>query len=233
MTQDKASVPEMFNRISSQYDMANRVLSFGMDLRWRRSLAAHLPAGKNLALLDLATGTGDQIRALFEAGGSISQATGIDLSSGMLEIAKTKFARKPYGNKTVFREADALALPFHDSSFDVCTFAFGIRNVQVPLQALKEMYRVAAPQGRCLILEFSLPENLFRKPYLFYLRHLLPRLGGWISKDREAYRYLNRTIEDFAYGEAFLHWMRESGWSRVSAIPLLFGSVTLYRGDKI
>ncbi len=233
MTQDKASVPEMFNRISPQYDMANRILSFGMDLRWRRSLAAHLPSGGNLALLDLATGTGDQIRALFETGASISKAMGIDLSSGMLEIAKAKFSKKPYGNKTTFQEADALALPFQDGSFDVCTFSFGIRNVQNPIQALKEMLRVAAPEGRCLILEFSLPENLFRKPYLFYLRHLLPRLGGWISKDQEAYRYLNRTIEDFAYGETFLQWMRESGWSRVSAIPLLFGSVTLYRGDKI
>ncbi len=222
----------MFDRISPQYDMANRVLSLGLDMRWRRSLADQLPSRGQLSLLDLATGTGDQIAALFEKGAPIKKAAGIDLSSGMLRIAESKFAKKPYGAKTTFQKADAEKLPFSDNTFDVCTFSFGIRNVDNPLKALSEMYRVTAPRGRCLILEFSLPDNLFRKPYLFYLRHLLPRLGGWISKDKEAYRYLNKTIEQFTYGDAFLSWMKQSGWIQATAIPLLFGSVTLYRGDK-
>lgn len=219
----------MFDRISPGYDRANRILSFGMDMRWRKKLAAYLPQKKDLALLDLATGTGDQIRALFEAGADISRAVGIDLSKGMLEIAKKKFAAKPYGAKTDFLKADALAIPFENNSFDVCTFSFGIRNVADPIQALKEIHRVASS---CLILEFSLPDNLFRAPYLFYLRHLLPHIGGALSKDRAAYRYLNRTIEGFAYGDAFLQWMTESGWKNGRAIPLCFGSVTLYRGDR-
>lgn len=230
MTQD---VPAMFDRISPQYDRANRILSLWMDMRWRKSLFSHLPIKKELTLLDLATGTGDQIRALFEAGAPISHATGIDLSQGMLEIAKLKFAKMAYGSKTTFQAADALDLPFQENSFDVCTFSFGIRNVKDPLAALAQIHRVTAPGGRCLILEFSLPENLFRKPYLFYLRHLLPRIGGFLSKDPEAYRYLNRTIEEFAYGKKFLTWMTQSGWANATAIPLLFGSVTLYRGDKL
>ncbi len=220
----------MFDRISPQYDRANRILSFGMDMRWRKRLASHLPKKEGLALLDLATGTGDQIRALFEAGAPIAKATGIDLSKGMLEIAKKKFAAKPYGPKTDFLEADALALPFEDNAFDVCTFSFGIRNVNDPIQALKEIRRVAS---RCLILEFSLPDNLFRGPYLFYLRHLLPQIGCFLSKAPDAYRYLNRTIEGFAYGDAFLQWMKESGWRKAQAIPLCFGSVTLYRGEAL
>lgn len=232
MIQDKSSVPAMFDRISKHYDLANRVLSFGMDARWRKSLAEQLPSKKSLSLLDIATGTGDQIAMLFDQGAPIEHAVGIDLSSGMLDIARSKFLKKSYNNRTSFEQADAQKLPFAKDTFDLCTFSFGIRNVANPLTALFEMHRVTAPKGRCLILEFSLPDNLFRKPYLFYLRHLLPRIGGWISKDPEAYRYLNQTIEEFTYGDAFLNWMRQCGWVQATAIPLLFGSVTLYRGDK-
>jgi len=227
------SVPEMFDRISPHYDKTNRVLSFGMDLCWRRYLASHLPRIPGIRLLDLATGTGDQIAALFEKKAPIAKATGIDLSDGMLRIAKTKFQKRSYGNKTLFQKADAQKLPFAEGSFDLCTFSFGIRNVNDPHAALSEMYRVTTRGGRCLILEFSLPNNLFRFPYLFYLRHLLPHLGGWISKNKGAYRYLNRTIEAFAYGEAFIRWMRQSGWANATALPLALGSVTLYRGDKL
>lgn len=223
-------VPSMFDRISPQYDRANRILSFGMDMRWRKKLSTHLPQKDGFTLLDLATGTGDQIRALFEMGAPITKATGIDLSKGMLEIAKKKFATKPYGFKTNFLKADALALPFEDKAFDVCTFSFGIRNVSDPIQALKEIRRVASC---CLILEFSLPDNWFRRPYLFYLRHLLPQIGGFLSKAPDAYRYLNQTIEGFAYGDAFVRWMKESGWANARAIPLCFGSVTLYQGDLL
>ncbi len=233
MIHDKTTAAAMFDRICPSYDKVNRILSLGMDMRWRKALALHLPSCEKICLLDLATGTGDQIRALFQAGASISRAVGIDLSSGMLEIAKLKFAKEPFGEKTTFQQADACALPFPDNTFDACTFSFGIRNVTDPLRALSEMHRVIAPKGRCLILEFSLPDNLFRKPYLFYLRHLLPFIGGLLSRDFAAYRYLNRTIEEFAYGKAFLDWMRQSGWTNVRAIPLLFGSVTLYRGDKL
>lgn len=233
MPECQEQVFEMFDRISSRYDLTNRILSFWMDMRWRRFLSHHLPAKKELSLLDLATGTGDQLCALFEKKAPIAKAIGIDLSTKMLEIAQSKLSKKSYGQQIELKRADAQHLPFSNDSFDLCTFSFGIRNVESPLLALSEMHRVTSSRGRCLILEFSLPETSFRLPYLFYLRHLLPKLGGWLTKDANAYKYLNKTIEAFAYGEEFLSWMREAGWTQATAIPLLFGSVTLYRGDKV
>ena len=221
----KTSVSKMFDAISPSYDRVNRIVSLGLDLRWRRSLANHLPHQDPLELLDLATGTGDQIAALLERKVPLRRAVGIDLSLGMLALAKKKFPQID------FLEANAEALPFSDGSFDLCTFSFGIRNVQNPLAALAEMRRVTKPGGRCLILEFSLPKGWFRIPYLFYARHLLPFLGGLLSGNRSAYRYLNKSIEQFAQPETFLSWMRKTGWTRCIAVPFLFGAVTLYRGD--
>lgn len=224
----KPDIPKMFDAISPSYDRVNRILSLGLDLVWRRSLAKQLPSHESLDLLDLATGTGDQIAALFKMNAPIKRAIGIDLSSGMLEIAKKKFCND---SRVLFQQANAEQLPFLEKSFDVCTFSFGIRNVQNPLAALSEIRRVTKPGGRCLILEFSLPKGLFRFPYLFYARHLLPVVGGWLSGNRSAYRYLNESIEQFAQQETFLSWMRQTGWSNPVAIPHLFGAVTLYRGD--
>jgi demethylmenaquinone methyltransferase/2-methoxy-6-polyprenyl-1,4-benzoquinol methylase len=226
------STREMFDRISPQYDLANRVLSFGLDLHWRRSLSLYLPPSQDLHVLDVATGTGDQLRALFEKKAPIKMAIGIDISEGMLKVARQKLEKCSYKDRVTFQQADAEDLPFEDNTFDLSTMSFGIRNMVHPMTSLQEIHRVTKPGGCCLILEFSLPKNLFRRPYLFYLRTLLPRIGGLIARDFAAYRYLNKTIESFACGETFLSWMRQAGWSRPSATPLLFGSVTLYRGEK-
>jgi demethylmenaquinone methyltransferase / 2-methoxy-6-polyprenyl-1,4-benzoquinol methylase len=228
MNRSSKNIPGMFNRIASDYDRANRLLSLGLDMHWRRMLAKHLPQGR-LSLLDLATGTGAQIDALFCKNAPISNAIGIDLSAGMLEIAKKKFMNDP---RASFQLADAQNLPFPSETFDLSTLSFGIRNIEHPLIALSEMLRVTKPNGRCLILEFSLPDRFFKKPYLFYLRHIMPFLGGLVAKDAASYRYLNRTIEGFVSGASFLDWMRQTGWVRTIATPLLFGAVTLYRGDK-
>jgi demethylmenaquinone methyltransferase/2-methoxy-6-polyprenyl-1,4-benzoquinol methylase len=225
-------VSEMFDRISSAYDRTNRFLSLGFDMSWRRTLAKYLPPTDHLKLLDLATGTGDQIAALIQQKAPIVRAIGIDLSQEMLQIAQQKLANRASECEVQFQIADAESLPFHDQSFDVCTFSFGIRNVQHPLTALKEMFRVTQPKGRCLILEFSLPSQPFRFFYLFYLRRIVPLIGKWIAKDSRPYRYLNETIEQFASGEEFMKWMRQTGWMNVSATDLFFGSVTLYVGEK-
>ena len=222
-------VSEMFDRIAPRYDLANRILSLGLDLHWRKMLAKHLPGTGPYSLLDLATGTGDQIAALLGQKAPIAKAIGIDFSEGMLAIARQKFQ----GTSVAFQFADALDLPFAAKQFDLCTFSFGIRNVKDPLKALQEMHRVTTVGGRALILEFSMPKGFFRRPYLLYLRHLLPFFGGLIAKDFAAYRYLNRTIEAFASGKAFLDWMREAGWSNVQQIPLLCGTVSLYKGDRL
>ncbi|MBF8262620.1 MAG: ubiE [Parachlamydiales bacterium] len=221
-------VLDLFNRISQKYDRTNRLISLGLDMRWRRTVARHLPTGRPLSLLDLATGTGDQIAALLNKKAPIKSAIGIDISEEMLQIA-----RKKIPDSTIsFQCCDAEELPFSDHSFDVCTFSFGIRNVKHPLTALTEMFRVAKPNGRCLILEFSVPRGRIKNLYLFYLRRLMPLIGATLSQDMAAYRYLNQTIEAFPSGEAFLQMMRQTGWKNLQATQLLFGCVTLYRGEK-
>jgi demethylmenaquinone methyltransferase/2-methoxy-6-polyprenyl-1,4-benzoquinol methylase len=218
---------KMFDLISPTYDRVNRILSFGMDQRWRKAVASHLPEQKNLKVLDLATGTGDQAIALLKSKASIQSITGIDLSVEMMEIAKKKV-----GKKVEFIRADAEKLPFQDKSFDAATFSFGIRNVPTPINALKSIHRVLKPKGRCLILEFSLPPAPIKGFYLFYLRYILPRLGGFFSGKMEAYRYLNQTIEHFPSGKDFCSLMKNAGFLRVREIPMALGGVTLYIGDK-
>ena len=218
----------MFDQIAPTYDRANRFLSFGLDLHWRRSLAKHVPKIKSLDLLDIATGTGDQIAVLIHKKTSIQSAIGIDLSEKMLSIARNKC----FHPSVRFQKADAEALPFDDQSFDLCTLSFGIRNFERPLTALSEMLRVTKAKGRCLILEFSLPRNRMRLLFQFYLRHPLTYIGGWFAKDRSPYRHLNQTIENFASREEFMGWMDLTGWKNVVSFNLFLGLVTLYRGDK-
>lgn len=223
---------KMFNQISSTYDKVNRILSLGMDQRWRRKVASHLPNRKNLAILDLATGTADQLIALFESPASIKSAVGIDLAKEMLLIGQKKIKQKNYDKKIKLMEADAQKLPFKPSSFDATTFSFGIRNVSSPLTSLKEIHRVLKPNGVSLILEFALPSAPFRWGHLFYLRHILPRLGGFLSKNKSAYRYLNETIESFPQGKEFCALMEEAGFIEVKMEKMGLGSVGLYIGKK-
>jgi len=224
----RQDVWKMFDLISPTYDRVNRILSLGMDKRWRKQVAKHLPCKKNLKILDLATGTGDQILSLLNSKASIGSITGIDLSSEMLAIAKTKLQ-----DRADLILADAEKLTFPDNSFDAATFSFGIRNVPSPLTSLKSIYRVLKPSGKCLILEFSLPPKPIRGFYLFYLRHILPRVGGLLSRKPSAYRYLNQTIEHFPSGKEFGYLMRDAGFSKLTAYPMALGGVTLYVGEKV
>lgn len=222
----------MFDQISPTYDRINRILSLGMDRRWRKKVASQLPDGRDLKVLDLATGTGDQLIALFESGVSIEKGIGIDKAEKMLQIAKRKTSSKPYRNKMEWISADVEKIPFDDGQFDVATFSFGIRNISEPLASLSEILRVLKKGGRCLILEFSLPPQPFRAVYLFYLRYLLPPIGGFLAKAPSAYRYLNETIESFPSGKGFCSILEQAGFSHISSCALAFGAVTLYRGDK-
>lgn len=231
MTHSRENVWKMFDAISASYDRINSILSFGMDLAWRRRAALHLPERKNLDLLDIATGTGDQLIACMENGAHIRSAVGIDLASSMLELALAKIGSKPYKLKVKFQRADALHLPFKESSFDAVTLTFGIRNVPDPSAALKEIARVLKPGGRCLILEFSLPPKPLKTLHLFYLRRILPHVGGFFSKNKAAYRYLNETIETFPSGAAFLSLMKSASL-KARQIPMALGAVTLYLGEK-
>ena len=228
----RQQVWKMFDRIAHRYDLLNHLLSGNRDVAWRKRMAAMLPARDNLDLLDLATGTGDQLLTLAETG-RLRSGIGIDLAEKMLEVGREKIERKNLGALLQLRTGDAGAIPFADNSFDVVSITFGIRNVLDVSTALREMCRVLRPNGRALILEFSLPRNLIvRKGYFFYFRHILPRLGGLISGDSYAYRYLNETVETFPYGEAFCSTMTEAGFTNVHATEVTFGIATIYSGDK-
>jgi demethylmenaquinone methyltransferase / 2-methoxy-6-polyprenyl-1,4-benzoquinol methylase len=231
MSPSRENIWKMFDAISGSYDRINSILSFGMDRGWRRRVAKHLPERSNLELLDLATGTGDQLIACMESGAHIRSAAAIDLASSMLEIARGKIGLKPYKDKVKLQRADALRLPFRDSSFDAATFSFGIRNVPDASASLKEISRVLKPGGRCLILEFSLPPKPLKSLHLFYLRRILPHVGRFFSKNAEAYRYLNETIESFPYGDAFTSLMKSASFIP-RQIPMALGAVTLYVGEK-
>lgn len=222
----------MFDRIAPRYDLLNRVLSGGLDVAWRRKMARLLPERAPLRLLDVATGTADQILMLMDRAPAITEAIGVDMAEQMLQKGRVKVRERGLEQRIQLKTGDAIAIPEPDASFDVCTISFGIRNVTDVVAALREMRRVLRPGGRAFVLEFSQPTaRWFRVLYFFYLRHLLPVIGGWISGDREAYRYLNVTIESFPSGEAFCALMQRAGFADVRAVPLTMGIASIYIGD--
>ncbi len=223
----------MFNRIAGRYDLLNRLLSLRQDVRWRKRMAEFLPEGTCLRVLDLATGTADVPVILSQKAPQIELEVGVDRAEEMLRRGREKVAKKNLVARIFLFPADAQALPFENSTFDAVTIAFGIRNVLNLDTALCEMARVLRPGGRAVILEFSLPGNsLFRAIYLFYFRHILPVLGGWISGDSRAYRYLNHSVETFPYGRNFVRHMEGAGFTQIRLQILTGGIATIYSGEK-
>ena len=229
---DCNEVGAMFDRIAHRYDLLNRLLSCGQDVRWRKRLQRHLPNRDGLYVIDLATGTADQLLFL-SVDERVASGTGFDVAEKMLAIGREKITRMGLDPAYDVKTGDAMAVPADDASADVVTITFGIRNVPSVEQTLAEMYRLLKPGGRALVLEFSLPHGAaIRRLYLFYFRHILPVIGGWISGDGQAYRYLNRTVEAFPYGDAFCELMRSAGFHAVRAHPLTCGIASIYEGDK-
>ena len=223
---------ELFDNIASVYDGINRILSLGIDMRWRKQLLQHVPKFPDQILCDLATGTADQLITLAKSP-FITKCYGFDLSTNMLLLGQKKLAKKGLRKKTLLQVGNALSIPVANGFCDLATISFGIRNVSEPGKCLTEMYRILKPQGTALILEFSLPSSpLIKGPYLLYLRHILPRIGGLLSKQKEAYQYLNRTIESFPSGASFLELMHSANFSECRHIPLSFGIASLYIGKK-
>lgn len=224
---------KMFDRIAHRYDLLNRLLSFGTDIRWRKKMNQRIPAAKNLRVLDLATGTADVLISMEHACKNVASGIGLDMSGGMLKYGQKKLVALGLDQKFRLVRGDATCLGLTDQQFDAVTISFGIRNVLDVSQGLEEMHRILKPGGRALILEFSLPDNRpFRALYLFYFRHILPRLGTLLSGDSHAYRYLNKTVETFPYGEDFCVLMRDAGFEEVTATPLTFGIASLYQGER-
>lgn len=226
------NVTAMFDRIAPTYDRLNRILSFGIDRGWRKKILKHLPASRDMTLVDLATGTADQILALAKSN-RISSFMGFDLSLQMLTLGQKKIEKAGLKEQVLLQIGNALDIPLPPDSVDLATIAFGIRNVLDPLRCLREMHRILKKEGTAYILEFSTPTfPPFRLLYLFYLRTILPAIGNLLSKDPSAYTYLNQTIEEFPSGKPFGSLMHQAGFNHVQILPLTFGVATLYIGNK-
>jgi demethylmenaquinone methyltransferase/2-methoxy-6-polyprenyl-1,4-benzoquinol methylase len=230
---DPVAVSSMFARIASRYDVANRLLSLGLDRSWRARLVRETARGAPADVLDLATGSGDVAFALAARLPAATRITGADFCQPMLDEAENKkrLAGGRWSN-VHFRPADALQLPFPDASFDAVTIAFGLRNLSDRDRGLREMHRVLRPGGRLLVLEFSQPHRWFRPVYFFYLRHILPRLAGIVTGDRPAYDYLNESIELFPTRGALSVEIQHAGFDPVRAIPLTLGTVALHIAER-
>jgi len=230
----KKDIGQMFDRIASTYDPINRLLSLGLDIGWRKKMAQLLPMKGEMDMLDIATGTADQILYLCQRHiAQMNSAVGVDISDKMLEVGRIKVENEGLKHILRLEHGDATSLRFDDQSFDATTISFGIRNVPDVPKALAEMHRVLRPKGKALILEFSMPRNpIVKWGNLLYLRFIVPWIGGRMSGDKEAYRYLNTSIEAFPYGEKFCSLLRDAGFKEVKYHPQTFGIATLYEATK-
>jgi len=226
-------VDTMFDGIAARYDLANRVLSMGLDIGWRKRLLARVPSApsKSLRVIDVATGTADLAIALARDA-RVSDVVGVDVSTGMLQHGRTKVDAAALSSRVQLVTGDARALTGL-TGFDVATISFGIRNVGDTLLGLRTMLGALKPGGTILVLEFSEPAGpLFGPVYRFYRRHLLPKIGGLVAGDTSAYAYLDETISTFPHGDAFTALLTQAGFVDVGFEPLTFGAVTLYRARR-
>ena len=223
---------KIFDDIAGTYDLLNHSLSMGIDVYWRNKMLKHLPNKESINALDLATGTGDVALTLVKDQ-RVKKITGLDLSKGMIEVGIKKVKKKGLDKKIFLMLGDGVNIPTADAAFDLTTISFGIRNFSDPQKSLHDIHRVLKKDGRLMIMEFSIPTNfIVRNVYFFYFRHLLPFIGNIVSKHKDAYTYLNKSVEDFPYGEKFLGMMRSAGFQDLKMISLTFGIATLYIGDK-
>lgn len=223
---------KFFNQIAPTYDRVNRILSMGIDILWRKNFCRNLPNRKDLLCLDLATGTGD-VAIELARDVRVKHIEATDLSKEMIKIGKKKVNKNKHGHKITMKVADGVDIPSPDSSFDIVTVGFGIRNFGDYRKSLKNMARVLKPDGQVMILEFSLPTNrAIRSGYLFYFRSILPRVGNLLSGHKDAYTYLNKTVEDFPYGDIFIKEMKKAGFNKVESKNLSFGIATIYIASK-
>ncbi len=227
------AIGEMFSRIAPRYDLLNRVLSAGIDRRWRRAAVAEMTPDSGGRHLDLATGTADMALEILRQKGESASVAGVDLSVEMMRIGRGKCAEAGRAGNVSFVRAPGESLPFRDASFDSACIAFGIRNVVERALGLSEMCRVVRPGGRIVVLEFSVPDGaVLGSLYRFYFTRILPWIGGIVSSRKEAYRYLPDSVLAFPSPPEFEAMMRAAGCASVASRPLTFGIATLYVGAR-
>lgn len=218
----------MFARIAGRYDIANHLLSGGIDYWWRQRLVRAVYDSHAASVLDLATGSGDVVFALADGLAPRVTLLGMDFCQPMLDEAVKKREENRRWTHIEFRLGDGMALPLPDASFESITISFGLRNMVNRAKALQEMRRVLKPDGRLFILEFSQPMVWFRPFYYTYLKYVLPTVAGIITGDRSAYEYLCGSIEQYPDRIAMSEEIRQAGFNSVRALPLSFGIVALH-----
>lgn len=228
----KKQVADMFDNISHSYDFLNHFMSFGIDIIWRKKAINALKSIKPQLMLDVATGTGDfaleSIKIL-----NPKKIIGVDISQGMLEVAKKKIASKGLENQFEIALGDSERLQFEDNTFDAVTVAFGVRNFENLEKGLSDIYRVLKPGGKAVILEFSNPKKFpIKQLYNFYFKFITPTIGKFFSKDSSAYEYLPESVAQFPDGEKFVAINKKAGFNETIVRPQTFGICTIYIATK-
>lgn len=227
----KEQVTKMFDNISKEYDSLNRVISFGIDIKWRNKVVDIIGKTNPKTVLDIATGTGDLAINLTKT--SADKIIGLDISDGMLEVGRQKIAKSKLQNRIEMVLADSEKIPFEDNTFDAITVAFGVRNFEHLEKGLSEILRVLKPGGTFVVLETSVPtKSPYKQGYQFYSTKILPTIGSVFSKDKSAYKYLSDSAAAFPYGEAFNNILNKIGFIDIECKPQTFGVASIYVAKK-
>jgi|TARA_B100000767_G_C19772675_1_gene540899 demethylmenaquinone methyltransferase/2-methoxy-6-polyprenyl-1,4-benzoquinol methylase len=227
----KEQVAQMFDNISENYDGLNRVISLGIDIKWRKKVVEIVGKNNPKQILDIATGTGDL--AIMMAKLNPDKIVGLDISSGMLEVGKQKIAAANLSNKIEMIVADSEEMPFEDNTFDAITVSFGVRNFANLDKGITEIARVLKHNGVLVILETSNPTKPpFKQGYKLYTNIFLPIIGKLFSKDKVAYSYLSESANSFPFGAAFNNILEKNGFTHTEAKPVTFGVATIYTASK-
>ncbi len=227
----KEQVAQMFDNISENYDGLNRVISLGIDVKWRKKVVKIVGKNNPKQILDIATGTGDL--ALMMADLNPDRIVGLDISAGMLEVGKQKIAKANLSDKIEMIVGDSEDMPLDDNTFDAMTVSFGVRNFAHLNKGLTEIARVLKPTGVLVILETSNPTKFpFKQGYKFYTNFILPIIGKLFSKDKVAYSYLSESANSFPFGEAFNNILQKNGFTHTNDTPVTFGVATIYTASK-
>ena len=227
----KGQVEKMFNNISEEYDLLNRVISFGIDISWRKKIVKILKNKKPTNILDIATGTGDLAIELTKT--NAQTIIGLDISKGMLEVGIKKIKNKKLEQTIKMVIGDSEDLKYNDDFFDAITVSFGVRNFGSLNTGLSEILRVLKPNGTLVVLETSNPTKFpFKQLYKFYSKFILPLIEKAFSKDKFAYNYLSESSAEFPFGKKFNNILNKIGFTNIVDYPQTFGVATIYVASK-